>query len=446
MAISIPSGAACYFCLGEEADEEGEPLVRNCSCRGDSGFAHFSCLTQYAEQKCKQARDGDVVAFAEPWKDCNNCKQPFQGQLAIDLISAFVLFTESAYDNPNNKWDKLKIMTALRTKVTASLSNMVESESLINQLISIVNKTKKDLNMNSWVHMPKASEEYYYYQMVSANAAFGYKHLGFIILRRSNEAFHIERMKIAVTHFKKARAIFNLVGFNDDAKQMEEQISLFTNIMQINAAANKNDGKIPTGEINSIVQSNRNNYENNLKILGINSDVTMRSGLGYAQLLWRFGRSTIEAERIATKLATISRRVHGPEHSITVEADKLLKECKERRVAVLPHGDSFQALRYENDGEICVVKGPITKPRQIDDEIVHRIANNLVIPKLGCAVICHGLVSASHLNGELGEVRDMKRSGTGIRLAVHFEKKGVKSALVKPENLRIAFELPDEVV
>jgi hypothetical protein len=61
-------------------------------------------------------------------------------------------------------------------------------------------------------------------------------------------------------------------------------------------------------------------------------------------------------------------------------------------------------------------------------------------------VICHGLVSASHLNGELGDVRDVKKNETGIRLAVHFEKKGAKSALVKPENLRIVFELPDEVV
>ena len=31
---------------------------------------------------------------------------------------------------------------------------------------------------------------------------------------------------------------------------------------------------------------------------------------------------------------------------------------------------------------------------------------------------------------------------TGIRLGVNFEKKGVKSALVKPSNLCIAFELP----
>jgi hypothetical protein len=67
------------------------------------------------------------------------------------------------------------------------------------------------------------------------------------------------------------------------------------------------------------------------------------------------------------------------------------------------------------------------------------------LPVEGCAVICHGLVSAPHLNGELGEVRDVKKNGTGIRLAVHFEKKGVRSALVKPENLIIAFELPQVV-
>jgi hypothetical protein len=34
----------------------------------------------------------------------------------------------------------------------------------------------------------------------------------------------------------------------------------------------------------------------------------------------------------------------------------------------------------------------------------------------------------------------------GFDLAVHFEKKDAKLALVKPENLRIAFELPIEVV
>ena len=52
-------------------------------------------------------------------------------------------------------------------------------------------------------------------------------------------------------------------------------------------------------------------------------------------------------------------------------------------------------------------------------------------------MICHGLVSASHLNGELGEVRDAKlnANATGIRLGVYFEKKSLKSALVQAREL-----------
>ena len=109
----------------------------------------------------------------------------------------------------------------------------------------------------------------------------------------------------------------------------------------------------------------------------------------------------------------------------------------------MPDTNRFHALRYVNDGEICVVQGPVTEPRITADERIHHIANNLVIPSKGCVVICHGLVSASHLNGGLG---DVKENETGIRLAVHFEKKGAKSALVKPENLRIAFEIPQVVL
>jgi hypothetical protein len=36
----------------------------------------------------------------------------------------------------------------------------------------------------------------------------------------------------------------------------------------------------------------------------------------------------------------------------------------------------------------------------------------------------------------------MHLTRSGARIEVHFEDKSQKSALVKPENLRIAFELP----
>lgn len=52
--------------------------------------------------------------------------------------------------------------------------------------------------------------------------------------------------------------------------------------------------------------------------------------------------------------------------------------------------------------------------------------------------LSYGLVSAVHLNGQFREVANIiKHDEIGIRLAVKFEKKGIKSALVKLENLRI---------
>jgi hypothetical protein len=188
----------------------------------------------------------------------------------------------------------------------------------------------------------------------------------------------------------------------------------------------------------------KKNYEDSISENGMNSNVTLSAGMCYGMSLWEMGQH-IEGERLMTKLATTSRRALGPEHNITINADKSLKQYKVRYVIVLPDMDEmFQALRYDIDREICVIQGPITEPRNIDDERMYHIANKLVIPNLGCPVICHGLVSTSHLNGELGVVRNIKENVNGMRLAVHFDQmnEGLRSALVKPENLRVAFELP----
>jgi len=108
--------------------------------------------------------------FSEPWQTCNNCKQPYQNQLSIDLASAFVSFAEAIFgQEANSKWDKMKaakVMTALRSKILTMsrvLSNedhseiemqftdntieivKVETTVLINNLLSMVAQIKKDL-------------------------------------------------------------------------------------------------------------------------------------------------------------------------------------------------------------------------------------------------------------------------------------------------------------
>ena len=455
MAI-LPDGAACYFCLGEdEGAEEGLSLVRDCSCRGDSaGFAHLNCLVTYAEQKCRAANYIDMEAFTEPWHKCNNCKQPFQNQLAIDLASAFISFTEATYGHPgNSKWDKLKVMAALRIKIMSlsnnahdAIMNMDTTEAImiINKLLSMVDHTKEDLKMSGWIHMPKHSGEYQYYTMLCGDfEAFSHGQLGRLTLKCIGSQ---DDYKISIKHFKKARAIYNLVGMTDQANVMEFKIKTETSFMLAFTEENLKDENLKDKNLSSTVKSLifqtwKDDYEKNLNNNGIESRFTIRSGLEYAKLLRREA-CFIEALRLVTKLAHVSRRVLGPEHKMTKEYDDLLKSFEVREVIVLPDIRHFQALRYENEGEICVVQGPITKPREVDEERIYRVESYLTLPFIGCPVICHGLLSASHLNGELGEVRKMKGTEDGIRLAVYFEKKGVKSALVKPGNVQVAFELP----
>ena len=199
---------------------------------------HLSCLVTYAEQKCKAVvvvTETYLNEFSEPWETCNNCKQPFQNQLSIDLASAFVSFAEATFgQEANSKWDKMKaakVMTALRSKILTMsrvLSNEVHSEiemqftdntneivkvemmSIVNNLLSMVAQIKKDVNMNSWVHMPRASGEYQYYKMLSGNyEAFGYVQMGTLLafFSRTSAISNIEGYKTAIPHFKKARAI-----------------------------------------------------------------------------------------------------------------------------------------------------------------------------------------------------------------------------------------------
>ena len=337
-----------------------------------------------------------MTTFAEPWRICNNCKQPFQNQLSIDLASAFISFAETACGHEENrKWDKMRMMTALRMKIEALSTDTLQTDTnevikeemtmLINQLLDTIEQTKKDLNMNRWIHMPKTSEEYQYYTGLGGCEAYAH------IMIATTLALTEEGTKVAIGHFKKARAIYNLAGKKDDIQQFNTMISAY---IAEKKGTNNGDASTSTRP-NSMLQSMKNEYKQNLETKGMNSDSTIFVGLQYAEALWQRNRR-IEAERLAINVATASRQVHGPHHKITIKAKELLGMCTKRCVTLLPEmGTIFQALRYENGGEICVVTGSITKPRHKDDERMYHIANNLVIPGKGCAVMCRGLVSAS---------------------------------------------------
>ena len=148
----------------------------------------------------------------------------------------------------------------------------------------------------------------------------------------------------------------------------------------------------------------------------------------------------IEAERLLTNLASSSKRVHGPAHHLTQRVESYLHFFKVRGVGV-NFDDTvkrFQALRYEDDGKKCIVQGPIATPRSIEDETEFTVASDSMRIASGTPVVCHGLNSLPHLNGKIGDLRPGKYE-------VYFEDKELEPCTVPLDNIRILFELPDEL-
>ncbi|KAL7501362.1 hypothetical protein ACHAWT_010770 [Skeletonema menzelii] len=140
------------------------------------------------------------------------------------------------------------------------------------------------------------------------------------------------------------------------------------------------------------------------------------------------------------KSAAISRQVHGPTHNCTLSATAALKDVKERRVFIDSRKQWFQALRYENEGLSCVVRGPVVDSMQEQEENMLTLSLPItdVFPGPGTPVVCQGLIERAHLNGKIGDTRGFN----GGKFEVHFEEAGLEPATIEHENLRIVFQLP----
>jgi len=87
-----PPTASCYICLEDGTDSEGQPLLRNCACRGEAGWAHVACLANFADNKTmeaqrKQDHSIDISSF---WNTCILCKTSHMQNMALAMADAFV--------------------------------------------------------------------------------------------------------------------------------------------------------------------------------------------------------------------------------------------------------------------------------------------------------------------------------------------------------------------
>ena len=130
------SSSCCWLCLGGGSDASGMPLVRNCSCRGSSGFAHLSCIICYAEIDGRNSyRSTGNIGTA--FQECPNCRQEFQNDLRYHLERARVLFVEREFSQDH----MLHLHVLLHSNTTADIVTvtMVDTFFLSRFVIFLVN-------------------------------------------------------------------------------------------------------------------------------------------------------------------------------------------------------------------------------------------------------------------------------------------------------------------
>ena len=83
-------GQTCFICTQALHWKTKEGLVRGCSCRGTSGFAHVSCLAEQAKILYAEAEENNLawkmkIARWERWEKCSLCEQQYHGVVSCAL-------------------------------------------------------------------------------------------------------------------------------------------------------------------------------------------------------------------------------------------------------------------------------------------------------------------------------------------------------------------------
>uniref|UniRef100_A0A7S2M7F6 RING-CH-type domain-containing protein n=1 Tax=Skeletonema marinoi TaxID=267567 RepID=A0A7S2M7F6_9STRA len=411
------SSSCCWLCLGEGPDASGMPLVRNCSCRGSSGFAHLSCIIRYAEidgRNSYQSMGNIGAAFQE----CPNCKQEFQNDLRYHLERARVSFVEREFSDDHMLYLRA-LIHRVRVLNAENDADKAEGDQICFKMVSTIEEMKSDHSESEW------SGEF-----MKMEAVVMYV-IGLFHMNVGSE----ESLQEALEYFGSAIYLFTLLGDEINI------ISAKKNIAKIEA---KFSGEEISHDEGNDLEFSKRQYKYWLGKLGEQHPITIRRGELLAHALYCSNQG-VAAERLLAKMAALSRQVHGPTHNCTLSATSALKDVKDRRVFIDSRRQWFHALKYENDGLSCVVRGPVVESAggsssSMQEE--HMLTLSLpitdVFPGPGTPVVCQGLSERAHLNGKIGDTRGFN----GGKFEVHFEEAGLEPAIIKHENLRIVFELP----
>ena len=440
---------SCWICL-EGSEESSESLRRDCACRGSAGWAHLSCLTQYAKSKSKAATDGNSIcaealnAFAHPWTECNQCKQMYGNELGKEIADSLCSFVDTDY--AKTKYRPLLKLEALNHKlciVTKHSDRNLDVWDDANQIAHDMLGLLENIKMRDF-HPG-------HYLMAEGNA-YDQLATGLLYMCTKAKMYGNEDqtqkekdLKQSLKYFRKSRNSYKKLSskcskFESNVTAQDINIDLVQSLLQGDLQL----GVLDVGRLRDIYNHAVDASEGGKGESVVNS---IKSGIDLASALMQ-RHETVEAERLLTKLLRIADRVFGLDHDLSLRAQRELHKCQIRKVEIagVDSGASlFAVIKLDEDEETCLVCAASNVMMHSQEPGVPLNAKTVSVKDLilqpGNPVVCHGLEKASHLNGKLGEIRNKIDEKTG-RFEVVFEDARLPPCRVRQRNLQVVINLP----
>ena len=282
----------CYLCLDGGADENSQPLRRDCACRGtDAGFVHLSCLAGYAEIKSKRA--SDMNEFVNPWLFCTSCHQEYQNELRIDIGTLFVSFVQRQYPQDTHRQVEARYMKLFALmKIFDRLQPVQKGEAGVtsNVLLSLIDRMRVDA--------PPLHRRYLNFKAHAHNVH------GYIAIKERTR----ESARRAVAHFENQLEVSKSIG---DAEGIASAKADIAHAKSLYESGNNNE---------EVLKASQEIYKLRIAEYGEGNEYTIRAGNNYAIDLRKANRGD-EARELLTKLLATSKQVLGSHHNITKEVE-----------------------------------------------------------------------------------------------------------------------------
>ena len=431
-----PPTASCYICLEHSAESSiDQPLLRNCACRGDAGWAHVACLAEFAaskiteaqwEAEVQQERDQtiDILSF---WGKCSLCKTSYMQYMAVAMAEAFVKQYEHLPDTNDLRFFSLFSLATSRFNV-GDYDGALELSVRLQELSDFL--TTKGIDARG--------------QEGGVLAIMG---TVFLYKEQFNEALPI---------FTRLREVY-VAAYGPNSPEVESNNKTIAKLKEKIGIGGRGHQERDTAEELLVARQ---------KFKKCREDTTQpplyRLGAykGLITALSNDGRHQ-EAMKQDELLVAESRQVLGPNHPDTQNFENLANNYRQSMLqletpsasdssaaavsqkkdvwAVIDcvqqpaiSGQRAQVLRATKDARkyICLIKndnGVSTK---------FKVTPNQFILEAGTMVVVHGVVSSKDLNDSIGIIRSFDKKKIRYAVSVRTKKTAVS---IKPVNLSVVF-------